>query len=34
MQENNIEINPFSIDIEILKDTSIDIEISTYGPLY
>ena len=29
---NNIEIPSFSIDIEIQKDISIDIEISIYDP--
>ena len=30
---NDIEIPTFSIDIEIQKDISIDIEISIYDPL-
>ena len=29
---NDIEIHTFSIDIEIIKDISIDIEILIYGP--
>ena len=29
---NNIEINPFSCDIEILKDMPISIDVSIYDP--